>query len=364
MGLKKAMSVLLVLFVSASELQPTALTCYGQDRQEQDWHLQWSTSDRLPEPRADYAAGILDGKLIIAGGTYWDGVPGHWTRKRYSASTHGFDPISKKWMRLPDLPTALAFAASAVVENTLLVFGGYTGTQVSRDIFALRSTHGRYEWTRKGHMEVDRLFASTVGIGKTVYLIGGSSKFEPYDTQGTCCTTNSVTRTVFAYRTDARNESDAWRELGLYPGTAKWMPAVIADGNAVWMFGGLSQIRAADAISMSPEVLKFDTSNRTWTKAAGLPENLNQAQPLTAAKVKGEIVLFTGQKSAWRFNPVMEKYRETTPMPEGVEVDHFFSLNHEIIGAGGEAQQEGPGRRSAATFIAAVETGRPSQPNK
>jgi len=47
-------------------------------------------------------------------------------------------------------------------------------------------------------------------------------------------------------------------------------------------------------------------------------------------------------------------------MPEGVAVDHFVNLNRKIVGAGGEGQQEGPGRRSAATFIAVVETAKPS----
>jgi N-acetylneuraminic acid mutarotase len=354
----------LLLPVAAAVLSLAQATCCGQDRQAPDWHPQWSTSEPLPEPRADYAAGVIDGKLIIAGGTYWDGTPGHWIRKRYSASTHAFDPESKRWQRLPDMPLAIAFAASAVVGNTLLVFGGYTGTHVSRDIFALASKQGRYEWARKGQMEAERLFASAVVVDKTVYLVGGSSRFEPYDSQGTCCTTNSITKTVFAYNSKARNESDAWRELGPYPGAGKWMPAVIADGKAIWVFGGLSQLKVTDAISMSPEVMKFDLSNRTWTMVTRLPVDLAQAQPLTALQVKKEIVLFTGQKRTWRFDPAKETYSETTPMPEGVAVDHFFYLKGKIIGAGGEGQEEGPGRRSAATFTAAMETGTPSQRDK
>jgi hypothetical protein len=51
-------------------------------------------------------------------------------------------------------------------------------------------------------------------------------------------------------------------------------------------------------------------------------------------------------------------------MPEGVAVDHFFYLKGRIIGAGGEGQEEGPGRRSAATFTAAMETATPSQRDK
>ena len=34
--------------------------------------LHWSRSTPLPEPRAGHAAGILDGKLVMACGTYWE----------------------------------------------------------------------------------------------------------------------------------------------------------------------------------------------------------------------------------------------------------------------------------------------------
>ena len=107
--------------------------------------------------------------------------------------------------------------------------------------------------------------------------------------------------------------------------------------------------------------MKFDLANRTWTKVTKLPENLAQGQPLTALQVEKEIVLFTGQKRTWRFDPATETYSETTPMPEAVAVDHFFYLKGKIIGAGGEGQKEGPRRRSAATFTAAVQTAAPSQ---
>ena len=70
------------------------------------------------------------------------------------------------------------------------------------------------------------------------------------------------------------------------------MPAAIADGKAIWVFGGLSQLRVADAISMSREVMKFDLSNRTWTRVTRLQRYLAQGQPLTALQVEKEIILY------------------------------------------------------------------------
>jgi N-acetylneuraminic acid mutarotase len=81
--------------------------------------VQWSLSTPLPEPRAGYAAGILNGKLIIAGGSYWEGTKGKWIRKLYTTSTHAFDPATERWEQLPDMPIALGYAASVEVGNRL-----------------------------------------------------------------------------------------------------------------------------------------------------------------------------------------------------------------------------------------------------
>ena len=85
--------------------------------------LQWRKSTPLPEPRAGHAAGLLDGKFVIAGGTWWEGEKGNWTQKIFSASTHAFDPDTESWERLPDAPFPFGYAAYTVVENRLYVLG-------------------------------------------------------------------------------------------------------------------------------------------------------------------------------------------------------------------------------------------------
>ncbi len=50
----------------------------------------------MPEPRSDYAAGVVAGKLIGLAQTYWTGLQGTGSRNS-SASTHAFDPASATW---------------------------------------------------------------------------------------------------------------------------------------------------------------------------------------------------------------------------------------------------------------------------
>ena len=70
------------------------LPCHGNFRVSADLSLQWAKSTPFPESRSDYAAGALDDRPVIAGGTYWDGSKGHWIKRRYCASTHAIDPAT------------------------------------------------------------------------------------------------------------------------------------------------------------------------------------------------------------------------------------------------------------------------------
>ena len=318
--------------------------------------LEWSKSASFPEPRAGYAAGVINGKLVIAGGTYWDGIKGHWTKKLYSASTHAFDPVSRRWEKLPALPISLGYAASTVVNERLFVLGGYTGSSVNRRIFMLQNVGSRYTWSVCGEMSADRNFASAVSVKGLIYLVGGTTSFEALDAAGTCCTSNTVTRSLLVFNTDA--PAKGWRELAPYPGRGRWMPAVATDGKAIWLFGGLFQSDSNAPVTDFDDVLRYDVVRGTWSVVSTLPKTVADAQPLSSLRIKDHLFLFTSQNTVWQLNLHTQRYTETTPMPEAVFVDQFVWLHHRIIGAGGESQTEGPRRRSQWTFNAQIVLGK------
>ncbi|MXZ34936.1 MAG: DUF1668 domain-containing protein, partial [Acidobacteria bacterium] len=135
--------------------------------------LHWRKSTPLPEPRAGHAAGLLDGKFVIAGGTWWVGEKGNWTQKIFSASTHAFDPETETWERLPDAPFPFGYSAHAVVENRLYVLGGFDGRQEIRKILRLSRKGDGYEWEVFGELPGTRLFGWAGSSGSSLYLLGG-----------------------------------------------------------------------------------------------------------------------------------------------------------------------------------------------
>jgi N-acetylneuraminic acid mutarotase len=318
--------------------------------------LEWAKSAPFPEPRQGYAAGVVGGNLTIAGGTYWDGTEGHWTKKRYSSSTHAFDPVSQRWERLPDLPIALGYAASTVVDGKLFVLGGYTGSSINHKIFTLSKVGNRYVWTVFGELNVDRVFASAVSVKRLIYLVGGTTSYESFDLAGTCCATNTVTNSVLVF--DADSPAKGWRQLAAFPGRGRWLPAATTDGKAIWLFGGMLQSKSTDPVTNFGDVLKYDLARESWSVMPPLPQTVADAQPLCSLRIGDRILLFTALKTVWELEPVTGRYSETTPMPEAVAVDQFFWLHDRIFGAGGESQIEGPRRRSEWTFVARVVSGK------
>jgi len=314
--------------------------------------LHWRKSTPLPEPRAGYAAGIVHGKLVIAGGTYWEGKKGYWKKKLFTASTHAFDPIAQKWEKLPDAPFPFGYAASVTVSDRLYVMGGHTGQQANRKILVLEKTGNGYAWSFHGNLPDTRLFAGAVSLGSSIYILGGTLEFEPYDAVGTCCTSKTAINNLMVL--DTAKPSLGWRELTGFPGDKRWSFSRVVDDKSIWMFGGKYQETAKDSVRRFDEVLRYQISTGTWEHMAPLPKALRDATPLTPVLVGGKIIFMSFAKKVWQFDLATMKYSELSPLTEEAFVDKFFWLNNQVIGAGGENKIEGPRRRSEWTFVADV----------
>jgi N-acetylneuraminic acid mutarotase len=309
----------------------------------------WTKSAPLPEPRANYAAGVIDGKLVVAGGTYWQGSKGRWTKKLFSSSTHAFDPVTQMWERLPDLPTPLACAASTVLENKLFVLGGYTGSATSRKIFTLSKEGERYVWRVFADLPFPRVFATAASNGRRLYLLGGVTRFEPYDEKGTCCTSKTATMTCLAL--DTGEMTKGWRQLAPIPGARRWFFSSLLDRNSIWIFGGRFQEDAGGPISKFNHVFRYDIWANRWEAMPPLPEENPEGNPPIPVFVEDRIILISDVRKVWELNPATLEYSDLPPLPEAALVDKFVWLKNRIVGAGGENTLEASRRRSDWTFV-------------
>ena len=311
--------------------------------------LRWNKSTSIPETRGSYASGIIDGQLIIAGGTYWEGTKGNWIKKIYTPAVHAFDPVKEQWHKLPDAPSPFGYAASVVLNNKLFVMGGFTGEQINSNIYTLEKRSGTYAWKVFGAMPANRLFAGAVSIGTSIYLLGGTEKFEPYDPSGTCCTSRTAVRTLLTLDTAA--PEPRWRSLASFPGSPRWLFALETDGKSLWMFGGAYQEKVSDPITRIPEIWRYHIAKDQWELIGSVPTAAIEGSPLVPIRVQNSILLVSYKKTVWCFDCLSHAWSETTPLPEEAFVDKYGLVNGLIVGASGENRLDGPRRRSDWTFI-------------
>ena len=293
---------------------------------------------------------MLNGKLVIAGGSYWEGTKGKWIRKLYTTSTHAFDPTTERWEQLPDMPIALGYAASVVVGSRLYVLGGLTGEKrESRRVYVLEWKDTVYRWTRLADLPAPRLFAKALRIGENIFLLGGMTRFEPYDSSGTCCTSKSATRDlIFLNTTDAQH---GWQRLPSFPGAKRWLFCAESDGESIWMIGGIDQQLTTDPTTEYDEVWRYNVLEKIWRQTTSLPAATRGTTPLGSLMLEGRLLIFTFAKKVWELNSRPSGLARVSPLPEEVFVDQFFWVNGRIIGTGGENKLEGPRRRSESTFV-------------
>lgn len=308
--------------------------------------LAWRESTLMPEPRDGYAAGVIDGRLILIGGTYWEGTKDNWVRKMFSASTHAFDPKSQAWEKLGDAPVTLGYPATTQVGQEIFVVGGIQNGKPGREVYALRKVGHGFEWRHHSQLPETRLFANAVAVGQKIYVIGGTREFEPFDAKGTCCTSKTAVNTVWVLNTT--DASRTWQPLAGYPGERRWLQSAASDGTAIYLFGGVySEAQNAPAKKFN-DVLRYDLATGRWARIADFPESLQSAAPVS---VRGKIIFMGAKKIVMCFDPKTASFSPLDPLPQDAMVSHFIWIDPLLVGAGGENTIDGPRRRSEWTFI-------------
>jgi N-acetylneuraminic acid mutarotase len=120
-------------------------------------NLTYSKSNPFPMRYAGSA--VWNDKIYIFGGANDSGS---------SNRLYEFDPATDQWARLPDMPEAKS-TGGIVVDGTLYVFGGYTGTTSTRiDAYDIENQ----TWDFLGDMPVGVSSHALAVSGKYIWLIG------------------------------------------------------------------------------------------------------------------------------------------------------------------------------------------------
>ena len=225
-----------------------------------------------------------------------DAPPQLWTTIRVLVD----DPAAKaageakhKWNATHHLPRGLAFGASASAgEHGLICIGGWNGEECVADVYALK-------WDAKtGQIEIEslpalprgRAFAAAAVVGQTIYVAGGVesvSSLKPTETFWSLDLSKKGHKGKLVWK----------RDLPALPNGPRGRPLLVAQnaggGMMLYLIGGRSAKPPGRALPN--HVYRFDPKFGQWSPAADPPGRL-PPRPVGVAWGEGHVLVFD---SAW-----------------------------------------------------------------
>ncbi|MGH9397240.1 MAG: Kelch repeat-containing protein [Terriglobia bacterium] len=282
--------------------------------------LHWQERAPLPQPRAGYMAGVISGKLVIAGGSFWQGGKKVWTPR-----VDTFDPAENRWYTSTPMPEPRSDAASSSFGNALYVFGGGSDGEVRADAIVFQD--GKWRRIPKATLPKPRLYATAVECRGSIYLIGGLSKPGDYST---------ASNTLWVW--NPKEAKKGWKELPCLPGPGRINQAAAQSNGQIYVFGGATWDGANGVRNLS-DAYQFDPEKLKWTRLSDSPI---ARRCWWAVNVHGRLLLLGGysgayEKQIFAYNPASKSFVSDGALPHAICDAKFFRVGNYLVGAGGES---------------------------
>ncbi|MBL9216540.1 MAG: hypothetical protein JNG83_13770 [Opitutaceae bacterium] len=275
----------------------------------------WREGAPMPLPRAGCAAGVLGGRLIVAGGTYWSDGQKYWSDR-----VDAYDVAGNRWEPLAPLPQPRGDAPTVVVDDTLYILGGGVDGPAVTSVVAYRA--GAWSTLPRLALPAPRRSSVAAVVDGTIYLLGGLA--------GTWTEFASLTATVWAARPGA-----AWETRAPLPGPARFNAAVGVVGGRILLAGGCA-VADGKVVNLD-EVLAYEPRADRWSVIGRLPQPLRGACGLA----DGDRLLVVGGYTDRFLTQVLAvdgagKVAVAGELPVGLADTRFHRVGAQIVGATGE----------------------------
>ncbi len=204
------------------------------------------------------------------------------TSRRTSRWTHRYDPKTKKWTRLTDMPGRREYTRAIATDDAIYVVGGSMqrrgnpdGELVSDECFKLDLTKNPPVWKKHSKFSVPRTHMAVGNIGNYLMVIGGV-KWDII-TGYHSSTMKGVTE-VF----DLSKPGLGWQMHSAIPGTPRGWTASATCKGRLYVFGGLTFSEKKYQVKV-PESLSYDPATDRWRHLAPPPEAISGWEAATYA---------------------------------------------------------------------------------
>ena len=207
----------------------------------------WVKKRDMPTRRMPFATAVVDGKIYLIGGTRIEVKNGVFGGKAITDLVEVYDPLTDRWEKRADMPTARSTDDAVVVDSKIYVLGGQTrfdGDLAGRFVTRIEEYNPKTDrWHQLRDMPMFKFGFSTVAVDNEIYMISGMD--------------NALQRIDVV---DVYNPTvDKWREIEPPTIPTEGTTAVVVNGT-IYTLGGL-----LSDFEFSPIVEAFDTGFRAVT---------------------------------------------------------------------------------------------------
>ncbi len=205
----------------------------------------WEPLSSLPEPNGGFICGAANGKIVIVGGTNWEGEEKHWLR-----AIHAFDPATGHWAKLRDLSHSLAYGAALQGATAFSWLGGSDGKQALKMLAVIEGS--------KTSIQLPELPAAVVlaaggDVNGRHLLVGGMDD---------AANIAGVQRAVHAV--EFGNGGWQVKKMTDYPGKPFAVAASAVVGDELFVFGGMNYDAPTSTPVNSVEAYAFSPAKNAW----------------------------------------------------------------------------------------------------
>jgi N-acetylneuraminic acid mutarotase len=293
--------------------------------------FRWTERSPMPLPRAGCAAGVLDGQLVVAGGTLWED-----DRKVWRERVDRFDPRRNAWEPCAPMPRPHGDAAGVVLGSALYVIGGGADGAAGTSVWRFQA--GTWSELPEAALPAPRRSPAWAIQDGTVFLLGG---YEDKDL-------TSAAATLWSWKPGGR-----WEERAPRPGPIRFSPAVASVAGLILVAGGATvengEVRNLD------DILLYDPRSDAWSTLGRLPAASRAASGLADRSRFWYIGGYTDkfERGILAIDPKTGKATPEGELPHGLADARFLWVEGRIIGVSGES---GVKQRAPWTLEAGAKT--------
>lgn len=233
----------------------------------------WESLPPLPEPNGGCAVGTDGSSVYVAGGTNWQDGTKHWLRKVWR-----FNPASKTWSAIGDLPSPCAYGISGTWINAgpAFLFGG--GSDGEKQVTRIHWVENNGLKQREAEIPFSCVLSAGGVLDRYLIFVGGTydaSKLSHLSakTWALDLTSNEVIR------------------FPDYPGDPFGTAASTVGSDGLFVFGGANWDSATESVRNSAAACLFSVIKNSWRKLKPLP---NPVRGLSAVLLQQGLVYLAG----------------------------------------------------------------------